>query len=177
MRHCPDTVGSTQLTATRQTCATELNTFLMVNDKPPLTAIQPTSNCPCERAAVRLRFSDGAVLGKRYFTDDNLPGWGLKFPETGWAPLDSVRAGEWQKFEPQPVRIFASRFVCFDPAWEQPRYFPLKPGEFIQGLLARINLNARVYVVTLPPPAEYSEFQRWPRIVSARVPKNPETTR
>jgi hypothetical protein len=47
------------------------------------------------------------------------------------------------------VRIFASRFVCFDPAWEQPRYFPLKQGEFIQGLLARINLSTRAYVVTV----------------------------
>jgi hypothetical protein len=58
---------------------------------------------------------------------------------------------------------------CFDPAWETARYFPLKPGEFLQGLLARINYNARVYVVTVPPPAEYADFQRRPRVVSARA--------
>ena len=123
-----------------------------------------------EQLPVRARggaivFYRWGVLGKVYFADDNLPGWGLKFPETAWASLASIRGGEWAKFEPRPVRIFASRFVCFDPAWEQPRYFALKPGEFIQGLLARINHNARVYVVTVPPPAEYADFQRWPRVV------------
>ena len=92
---------------------------------------------------------------------------GLKFPETGCAPLASRRAGEWEKFEPRPVRITATRFVCFDPAWETDRYFTLTPGEFIQGLLARINLNTRVYVVTVAPPVEYAEFQRWPRVVRA----------
>lgn len=40
--------------------------------------------------------------------------------------------------------------------------------EFIQGLLARFNLNARVYVVTVPPPAECAEFQRWPRLISSK---------
>jgi hypothetical protein len=113
-------------------------------------------------------FYKWGVLGEAYFADDNLPGWGLKFPQTGWAPLASIKAGEWQKFEPRPVRIFASRFVCFDPTWETDRYFPLKQGEFVQGLLARINHSARVYVVTLPPPAEYAEFQRWPRVVALR---------
>jgi len=47
-----------------------------------------------------------------------------------------------------------------------PVYFALKAGEFIQGLLASIGSHERVYVVTVPPPAEHADrWPEWPRIV------------
>jgi hypothetical protein len=47
-----------------------------------------------------------------------------------------------------------------------PRYFPLKSGEFIQGLLATIAHHWRVYVVTVPLPAEHEgEAWQWPRLI------------
>jgi hypothetical protein len=51
-----------------------------------------------------------------------------------------------------------------------PCYFELKRGEFIQGLVATIASNQRVYVVTVPaPPQHAAEWQDWPRIVRRAV--------
>jgi hypothetical protein len=47
-----------------------------------------------------------------------------------------------------------------------PVRFLLKPGEFIQGLLASISFHERVYVVTVPSAAEYADrWSEWPRLV------------
>ena len=93
---------------------------------------------------------------------------GAKFPETGWAPLEEIRAGKWARLEPRPVRIFAARFLQVN-SWQVPCYFALQPGEFIQGLLAHISPRKRVYVVTVPAPAGHAgEWAEWPRVVQAR---------
>ena len=64
------------------------------------------------------------------------------------------------------MRILASRFIQLNPVTMGPAYFPLQRGEFIQGLLASIGDNHRVYVVTVPAPAEYADrWPEWPRIV------------
>jgi len=55
-----------------------------------------------------------------------------------------------------------------------PVYFPLKPDEFIQGLLASISFHERVYVVTVPAPAEYADrWPEWPRVVNASGQNKP----
>ena len=42
-------------------------------------------------------------------------------------------------------------------SWQVPCYFALKAGEFIQGLLAHIESHhTRVYLVTVPLPAEHA---------------------
>jgi hypothetical protein len=65
------------------------------------------------------------------------------------------------------VRILAARFVQANE-WQAPCYFALTAGEFIQGLLATITRHKRVYVVTVPLPAEHAgEVWQWPRIVGA----------
>jgi len=50
-----------------------------------------------------------------------------------------------------------------------PVYFPVKAGEFIQGLLSRrsaIGDHVRVYVVTVPAPAKYADgWPEWPRAI------------
>jgi len=46
-------------------------------------------------------------------------------------------------------------------------WYGLNPGEFIQGLLAQVGVEKRVYVVTVPPEAENAYIHhRWPRVVS-----------
>ena len=56
------------------------------------------------------------------------------------------------------MRILALRFIQLEScAPTGPAYFPLQRGEFIQGLLASIGDNHRVYVVTVPAPAEYAD--------------------
>jgi len=63
------------------------------------------------------------------------------------------------------VRIVASRIIQLD-RMVGPVYFPLNPGEFIQGLLASIGHHERVYVVTVPPPAEHADrWPEWPWVV------------
>ena len=85
-----------------------------------------------------------------YYLTGNVAGWGAKFPETGWAPLEEIRAGKWACLEPKPVRVIASRFLLVD-RWSVPHYHSLEPGQFIQGLLAFISPHHwRVYVVTVP---------------------------
>ena len=110
-------------------------------------------------------------LGPDYVTLDNAPGWGAKFPQTGWAPLEDVRAQKWARVEPRPVKIIASRFMITDK-WSVERWFDLRPRQFIQGLLATLGADKRVYVVTVPVPGRYgddvAERTVWPRIVTAR---------
>jgi len=121
-----------------------------------------------------IRCRDGGIAfyrwgtrGATHYAADNTPGWTIKFPEGGWAPLEQIRSGAWDKFEPRSVRIVVARFLQVD-SWAVPRYFPLKPGEFIQGLLATLSHDSRVYVVTVPLPGEYADEQwQWPRIVSS----------
>lgn len=130
-----------------------------------------------ERAELPVRKRSGAVeflpwgaRDDRYLAYDNTPGYLLKFPVGGWAPRDAIRSGAWQKFEPLPVRVVASRFVLVDGQLG-PVFFALKPGEYIQGLLARSGAQRRVYVVTVDPPAEHAnKWQLWPRIVKAGSP-------
>jgi hypothetical protein len=129
-----------------------------------------------ERATLPVRKRSGAVeflpwgaRGDRYLTLDNTPGYLLKFPVGGWASRDSIREGAWQKFEPVPVRIVASRFVLVDGQLG-PVFHALERGEYIQGLLARTGGQRRVYVVTVEPPAEHTgRWQLWPRIIKARA--------
>ncbi|MGZ5171885.1 MAG: hypothetical protein ACXWCY_31120, partial [Burkholderiales bacterium] len=70
-----------------------------------------------ERPELPVRLRRGAIAFYRWgtrgriYSDDNTPGWLQKFPEGGYAPLDSIRAERWSRYEPQPVRILASRFI------------------------------------------------------------------
>jgi hypothetical protein len=129
---------------------------------------EPGAELPIRTRAGAIAFLRWGALGKYYFSDDNRAGWGRKFPEGGWASLASIRAGEWTTLEPRPVRIMASRFIHVN-SWQVPRYFSLKRGEFIQGLLAQIDVHRRVYVVTVPPPSSESpeEWKEWPRIIGS----------
>lgn len=49
---------------------------------------------------------------------------------------------------------------------DQSHWFPLAENMAIQGLLTEQDNESRVYVVTVPPPIEYSWIHdRWPRLV------------
>lgn len=124
---------------------------------------------PIRKRSGAVDFVRWGARGDRYLADDNTPGYLLKFPLGGFASRESIQKGAWQKFEPKPVRIVASRFV-FDDARLGPRFFALARGEYIQGLLAVSGTHRRVYVVTVAPPAEHEEaFETWPRVVKTRV--------
>jgi hypothetical protein len=112
---------------------------------------EPQALFPVRLRGGRIQFYRWGAVGAHYVADDNTPGWGAKFPETGWARLADIRSGTWERLEPTPVRILASRFVRIDQR-QIPHWFALQPRQFIQGLLAQIGHHTRLYVVTVPPP-------------------------
>ncbi len=96
------------------------------------------------------------------------------FPEGGWARLSSIRDGRWARFQPRPVQIMVNRFMEKNPEGERV-WFDLEDGQFIQGLLATIDGEQRVYVVTQEAPPETAEIHpRWPRILGQTLYQDEE---
>lgn len=109
---------------------------------------------------VRLRHSGVTwiVWGKRKVEG---PG---RFPNGGWARIDSIKAGKWKPWHPRPVMIPAESFMEKDHD-EKSHWITLAPGMVIQALLAERNGEQRVYVVTEETPPEYHWIHdRWPRL-------------
>ena len=87
------------------------------------------------------------------------------FAPGGWARLDSVQAGKWQRFHPRPVLLPVQSFMEKDHE-RQSHWIDVPAGQLMQGLLATHEDQARVYVVTTDTPAEYHWIHdRWPRLV------------
>lgn len=87
-------------------------------------------------------------------------------PMGGWARLDSIYAGRWDKWFPIPVKLPVKQFMEKDIQGNS-HWFDITKGQFIQGLIARDKYEQRVYVVTITPELEDAVHDRWPRILSA----------
>ena len=124
---------------------------------------------PVRKKTGAVEFVTWGARGDRYLSDDNTPGYLLKFPVGACARRESIRAGAWQKFDPRPVRIVASHFIYVDGQLGSV-FFALARGEYIQGLLAETGAQRRVYVVTVPAPPEHArKWPDWPRIVRSHM--------
>jgi putative SOS response-associated peptidase YedK len=123
---------------------------------------------PVTTAMLPVLMKDGSVV--------NLP-WGARreenagnggqrrWPEGGWARLESIKAGRWNAYEPVPVKIPARGYMEKDNEGRS-HWFKLESGEYIQGLVASIGEERRVYVVTIETPPQFAQVHdRWPRIV------------
>ena len=88
-------------------------------------------------------------------------------PLGGWARLESIYAGLWQKYSPVPVKILVSQFMEKDIEGTS-HWFDITKGKFIQGLLVedKLSHSLRIYVVTIEPEQEQAVHNRWPRILS-----------
>ena len=108
---------------------------------------------PQPGASLPVRLRDGNVTwiawGRR---KDEAIG---KFPNGGWARLNSIKSGKWKPWHPRPVLIVANRFMEKDQNNES-HWIPLDTSMVIQGLLAERNNELRVYVVTVKTPPEHS---------------------
>ena len=88
------------------------------------------------------------------------------FPNGGWARLDSIRSGKWERYHPSPVILPVHSFMEKDHE-RKSHWFDVPPGQVIQGLLSNHEEESRVYVVTIDTPAEYNYIHdRWPRLVA-----------
>lgn len=79
--------------------------------------------------------------------------WGNKsaedpFPLGGTAHIDQINAGEWDSYQPKPVKIAFEAYMQVSIQGEIC-WFELgrKPNTYLQGLLAVVNNMRRVYVV------------------------------
>ena len=120
---------------------------------------------PNPKAMLPVRKKDNSI--------DLIP-WGRRkqqagqLPLGGWARLDSIYAGRWDKYFPVPVKLAVKSFMEKDIEG-QSHWFDLTRGQYIQGLLAREKHEQRIYVVTVVPELADAVHDRWPRIVSART--------
>jgi hypothetical protein len=90
---------------------------------------------------------DGEIMLMRWGRREKQEG---QLPITGWARLDSIYAGRWDKYFPIPVRIPVLRFM--EKNYEGvSKWYGLIPSNCIQGLVAREGNEMRVYVVTVEP--------------------------
>jgi hypothetical protein len=87
-----------------------------------------------------------------------------QLPLGGWARLNSIVEGKWDSFFPKPVKIPAQGFTEVDFEG-QSHYFKLVKGQAVQGLLARVDQELRVYIVTITPERSDAVFARWPKII------------
>lgn len=125
------------------------------------------------RQEIRASFSNpGARLpvAKRYGEPALLP-WGRRrnesgaLPFGGWAHLDAIKAGRWDRWQPRPVRLVLLAFMETDIQGGD-YWFELNDGQWVQGLVAREGKEHRVYVVTLTPEMPDALHPRWPRIIT-----------
>ena len=86
-------------------------------------------------------------------------------PLGGWARLDSIYAGRWDRWFPVAVKIPVKSFMEKDLEGHS-HWFDLTRGQWIQGLVARSQQERRVYVVTIEPELPEAVHDRWPRIMS-----------
>lgn len=86
-------------------------------------------------------------------------------PMGGWARLDSIYSGRWDKWFPIPVKIPVKQFMEKDIEGNS-HWFDLTNGQYIQGLIARDKYEQRIYVVTIVPELSEAVHDRWPRILS-----------
>jgi hypothetical protein len=122
--------------------------------------VRTTFDNPRARLPVRRRGGGLLLLpwGRRPRQHGALPGG-------GWARLESIRAGEWDRWFPRPVKLSVRRFAERDGLGEI-RWFEVTRGQWLQGLLAREGAEQRIYVVTLAPTRLDAVCDRWPRILS-----------
>lgn len=87
-----------------------------------------------------------------------------QLPLGGWARLDSIYAGRWDRWQPVPVKIIVKSFMEKDLEG-QSHWFDLTKGLWMQGLIARIKHEQRIYVVTITPEMDEAVHDRWPRLL------------
>lgn len=86
-------------------------------------------------------------------------------PLGGWARLEMIYKGQWDRWQPKPVKIPVKSFMEKSHDGSN-HWFDLIKGQCLQGLVACNKYERRVYVVTIEPEQENAWYYRWPRIIN-----------
>jgi len=103
--------------------------------------------------------------------DSTLLPWGRrqqqvgKLPLGGWARMDSIHAGRWDRWWPSPGKLPVQGFMEQDLEGRRS-WYELTRGQCIQGLVAQDKYEQRVYVVTIEPEREDALHLRWPKLIN-----------
>ena len=101
----------------------------------------------------------------------SLVAWGRRelqpgfLPRGGWARIDSIYAGKWNHYNPVPVKLDVEAFMEKDKD-DVSQWYELQEEEFIQGLIATLGTEQRLYVVTQVSEKSNHKSNRWPRILT-----------
>lgn len=117
---------------------------------------------PNPKAMLPVRKRNGDVCLLPWGRRSEQPG---RLPRGGWARLDSVYSGRWDRWFPVPVKIPVKSFMERDIEGHS-HWYDLTRGKWLQGLVARDGYEQRVYVVVVEPEMEDAVHDRWPRIMS-----------
>jgi len=96
-----------------------------------------------------------------------------EMPLGGWARLTSVKnekGNRWHAYFPQAVQLPILKFMEKDFEGNVCWYEVTK-GKCIQGLLARVENEFRIYIVTIDPEDLNNCHYRWPHIITALLQK------
>jgi hypothetical protein len=88
-----------------------------------------------------------------------------ELPPGGWARLDTIYSGRWDRWFPVPIKLQIMSFMEKDFEGHS-HWYDLTRGQWIQGLVARHRHECRVYVVTVEPELADAVNEHWPRIMS-----------
>ena len=118
---------------------------------------------PNPKAALPIASSNGTVewikWGRR--KEEQAP-----FVQGGWACIDSIEAGKWDRYNPQHVRLAAQSFMEKDSE-KVSHWIEVPQGFAIQALVVEQDSATRLYIVTEDTPPEYSwVHDRWPRLIN-----------
>ncbi|MDB6446370.1 hypothetical protein PII47_23530 [Pseudomonas sp. 21TX0197] len=122
---------------------------------------------PNPKAALPVVLEDGTDLGwVRWGRRREEKGTG---PSGGWAKLETVERGGWEKYHPQRALGLVQRYMEKDGE-RVSHWFDMNEGFGLECLVLGEDENRRVYVVTTSPPADYAWIHdRWPMI--GRLPR------
>jgi hypothetical protein len=117
---------------------------------------------PNPKAALPVALKDGTIewvkWGRR--KEEQAP-----FVQGGWARVDSIEVGKWERYNPQFVILAAQGFMEKD-AEKVSHWIDVPQGFAIQALVVQNEWDKRLYIVTEDTPDEYSwVHDRWPRMI------------
>ncbi|MBK2124854.1 hypothetical protein IB691_06290 [Fangia hongkongensis] len=89
-------------------------------------------------------------------------------PLGGWARLESLKKGMWNKYFPKHCKIIVNEFMERDKATGQTNWFTVTKGHYIHGIIAQDNGEIRLYVVTIAA-QDTDIHDRYPRIIANTI--------